>query len=314
MGKGADKQVVQQFGIYQDKALQLYVNSVGQKLVSNLSDKIFRHYFFKLVDSSDINAFALPGGYVYVTRGLMAMLNSEAELAGVLGHEIAHITLHHGAKLMVRSIGAQILSIGAAVADPSNAGQWLLVSGALFKQINLGYGRDAELESDGQGMLTATESGYHPVGIVNFLKNLRRQEVMTGQSYHSFQATHPDTKDRVIKAGLMASSVERKKSNLVLNREVYLSKIKGVVYGGKLRGRTKKNYTPQYIDIYKVKAGDTFQSIAEKELGDRKLDLDISVLNGRKESSQPIPGESIKLIRDGTYRGEKILKLQIKNR
>ena len=314
MGKGADKQVVQQFGIYQDKPLQLYVNSVGQKLVSNLSDKIFRHYFFKLVDSSDINAFALPGGYVYVTRGLMAMLNSEAELAGVLGHEIAHITLHHGAKLMVRSIGAQILSVGAAVANPKNAGQWLLVSGALFKQINLGYGRDAELESDGQGMLTATESGYHPVGIVNFLKNLRRQEVMTGQSYHSFQATHPDTKDRVIKAGLMASSVERKKSNLVLNREVYLSKIKGVVYGGKLRGRTKKNYTPQYIDIYKVKPGDTFQSIAEKELGDRKLDLDISVLNGRKESSQPIPGESIKLIRDGTYRGEKILKLQIKNR
>jgi predicted Zn-dependent protease len=314
LGKGADKQVVQQFGIYQDKPLQLYVNSVGQKLVSNLSDKIFRHYFFKLVDSSDINAFALPGGYVYVTRGLLAMLNSEAELAGVLGHEIAHITLHHGAKLMVRSIGAQILSVGAAVANPKNAGQWLVVSGAMFNQINLGYGREAELQSDGQGMLTATESGYHPVGIVKFLKNLRRQEVMTGQSYHSFQATHPDTKDRVIKAGLMASSVGRKKRNLVLNREAYLSKIKGMVYGGKLRGKTKRNYTPQYIDVYKVKKGDTFQSIAEKELGDRKLDLDISVLNGRKESSQPIPGESIKLIRDGIFQGEKSLKLKIKNR
>lgn len=314
MGKGADKQVVQQYGIYQDKPLQLYVNSVGQKLVSNLSDKIFRHYFFKLVDSSDINAFALPGGYVYVTRGLMAMLNSEAELAGVLGHEIAHITLHHGAKLMVRSIGAQILSIGAAVANPENAGQWLLVSGAMFQQINLGYGREAELESDAQGMLTSTESGYHPVGIVKFLKNLRRQEIMTGQAYHSFQATHPDTKDRVIKAGLMADSVERKNSGLIFKRGEFLSKIKGMVYGGKLRGKTKKNYTPQYIDVYEVQAGDTFQSIAEKELGDRKLDLDISVLNGRRESSQPIPGESIKLIRDGIYQGEKSLKLQIQNR
>lgn len=313
LGKGADKQIVLQYGIYQDKALQLYVNSVGQKLVSNLSDKIFRHYFFKLVDSSEINAFALPGGYVYVTRGLMAMLNSEAELAGVLGHEIAHVTLHHGAKLMVRSIGAQILSIGAAVANPKNAGQWLLVSGAMFQQINLGYGREAELESDAQGMLTSTESGYHPVGIVNFLKNLRRQEVMTGQSYHSFQASHPDTKDRVIKASLMAASVERKKSNLKIKRAIYISKIKGIVYGGKLRGKTKKNYKPQYIDVYKVKLGDTFQSIAEKELGDSKLDLDISVLNGRRESSQPIPGELIKLIRDGTYRGDKSLKLQIKN-
>jgi len=313
LGKGADKQVVQQYGIYQDKPLQLYVNSVGQKLVSNLSDKIFRHYFFKLVDSSDINAFALPGGYVYVTRGLLAMLNSEAELAGVLGHEIAHVTLHHGAKLMVRSIGAQILSVGAAIANPKNAGQWLLVSGAMFQQINLGYGREAELESDAQGMLTSTESGYHPVGIVKFLKNLRRQEIMTGQAYHSFQATHPDTKDRVIKAGLMADSVERKNSGLVFKSKEYLSKIKGMVYGGKLRGKTKKNYTPQYIDVYEVQAGDTFQSIAEKELGDRKLDLDISVLNGRRESSQPIPGESIKLIRDGVYQGEKTLKLQIKN-
>jgi predicted Zn-dependent protease len=317
LGKGADKQIVKQYGIYQDKPLQLYVNQVGQKLVSNLSDKIFRRYFFKLVDSSEINAFALPGGYVYVTRGLLAMLNSEAELAGVMGHEIAHVTLHHGAKLMVRSIGAQILSIGAAVANPQNAGQWLLVSSAMFQQINLGYGRKAELESDAQGMLTSTESGYHPVGIVNFLKNLRRQEVMTGQSYHSFQASHPDTKDRVIKAGLMASSVERKKqrekSDLVIKREVYLSKIRGMVYGGKLRGKIKKNYTPQYIDVYRVQKGDTYKSIAEKELGDAKLDLDISVLNGRKESSQPIPGELIKMIRDGTYQGEKSIKLQFKN-
>lgn len=310
MGKGADKQIVQQYGIYQDKQLQLYVNKVGQKLVSNLSDKVFRRYFFKLVDSSEINAFALPGGYVYVTRGLLAMLNSEAELAGVLGHEIAHVTLHHGAKMMIRSIGAQILSIGGAIASPKNAGQWLAVSTAMFQQINLGYGRDAELESDAQGMLTATDSGYKPVGIVKFLKNLRRQEIMTGQSYHSFQASHPDTKDRVIKADLMASSVERNKKGLKLNREVYLSKIKGLTYGGKAGGRKARNYKPQYIDIYKVKPGDTFQSIAEKELGDNKLDLDISVLNGRKESSQPVAGELIKLIRDGTYLGNKFLKLQ----
>ena len=312
MGKGADKQIVQQMGIYQDKPLQLYVNRVGQKLVSNLSDKVFRRYFFKLVDSSDINAFALPGGYVYVTRGLLAMLNSEAELAGVLGHEIAHVTLHHGAKMMVRSIGAQILSIGAAVANPQNAGQWLLVSSAMFQQINLGYGREAELESDAQGILTVTESGYHPIGIVNFLKNLRKQEIMTGQSYHSFQATHPDTKDRIIKADLMASSVKRRKKNLILSREVYLSKIKGLEYGGKIRGKRERNYKPQYIDIYEVQPGDTFQSIADKELEDKKLDLDISVLNGRKESSQPVPGELIKLIRDGTYPGNKSLKLQSK--
>ena len=309
LGKGADKQVLQQYGIYQDKSLQLYVNRIGQKLVSELVDREFRRFFFKLVDSSEINAFALPGGYIYVTRGLLAALNSEAELAGVLGHEIAHVTLHHGAKMLVRSIGAQILSIGGAIASPKNAGKWIVVSSAMFQQINLGYGRDAEIESDGQGMLNATETGYDPQGMVHFLRNLRRQEIMTGQAYHSFQATHPDTKDRVIKAGVMAESLRRKNKNLVLNNEVYLTQLKGLTYGGKRHTKDDRRYEDQYIDIYEVQPGDTFQSIAAKELNDKRKDLDISVLNGRKENSQPTPGELIKLVKTGTYKKNRTLNL-----
>ncbi|MEE8259516.1 MAG: M48 family metalloprotease, partial [Nitrospinaceae bacterium] len=136
MGQEADKQVIGQFGLYDDKSLQLYVNDIGQKLVSTLSDKEFNKYFFKVVDSSDINAFALPGGYIYVTRGILATINSEAELAGILGHEIGHVTQHHGAKQIVRTIGAQILAIGAAVANPKNAGEWLILSSQMFNQIN----------------------------------------------------------------------------------------------------------------------------------------------------------------------------------
>ncbi|SVB90538.1 uncharacterized protein METZ01_LOCUS243392, partial [marine metagenome] len=168
MGRSADKEVTTHFGIYQNKALQLYVNEIGQKLVSGLTNKEFNRYYFKLVDSSEINAFALPGGYIYVTIGLLAVLNDESELASVLGHEIAHVTLHHGAKLMVRSIGAQILSIGGAIANPKNADKWLAISSALFQQINLGYGRNAELESDSQGMLNSVEVGYHPFSMINF--------------------------------------------------------------------------------------------------------------------------------------------------
>ena len=132
MGKGADAQISKQYGIYQDKELQIYVNRIGQNLVSQLSDKVFPRYYFRVVDSSDINAFALPGGYVYVTVGLLALVNSEAELAGVLGHEIGHIIFHHGAKQMVRSIGSTILALGGAIASPKNAGQWLKVSTAMF--------------------------------------------------------------------------------------------------------------------------------------------------------------------------------------
>ena len=309
MGRGADKEVVQQYGIYQDKALQLYINEIGQDLISRLVDKEFSRFYFRLVDSSDINAFALPGGYVYVTRGLLAALNSEAELASVIGHEIAHVTLHHGAKMMIRSIGAQILSIGGAIASPKNAGQWMAVSSAMFQQINLGYGREAELESDLQGMMNAADAGYKPVGMVNFLRHLRRQDLMTGQAYHSFQASHPETKERIIKAGLMASSLARRYSGLQLKQDNFLSRLQGLDYGGKKHSKDRRKYKAQHLEIYTVQEGDTLESIAVKELGDKRDALEIAVLNGRRESTPLKPGELLKLIKDGTYQSNQTLQL-----
>ncbi len=310
MGKEADASIIKQFGLYQDKALQLYVNDIGQKLISQLSDKVFPKYYFRVMDTPEINAFALPGGYVYVTRGLLALVNSEAELAGVIGHEIGHIIFHHGAKQMVRSIGAQIFALGGAIASPENAGGWLTVSTALFQQINLGYGREAEIESDEHGILTGSEAGYNAYGMAHFLQSLRRKEIMSGQSYHAFQASHPETKDRIIKAGLLAGRMKGNSTEENLFRNRYLNQIRGLVYEGKKHLGDTKRYDPQYIDIYEVKKGDTFQSIAEKELGDKRKDLGLTVLNGRKESSQPSPGEFIKIIRPGELKKNKTLKLE----
>ncbi len=310
MGKGADEQISRQYGIYQNKELQLYVNKIGQNLVSKLSDKVFPRYYFRIVDSSEINAFALPGGYVYVTLGLLAMVNSEAELAGVLGHEIGHIIFHHGAKQMVRSIGAQILAVGGAIASPENAGQWLTVSTAMFQQINMGYGREAEIESDEQGILNSKEAGYSPFGMSGFLKSLRRKEIMSGQSYHSFQASHPDTRDRIVKAGLLAGRMSDEAEGVNSYRDRYLNQIRGLKYEGQKHGGDNKRREPKYIDIYEVQKGDTFQSIATKEMGDRRKDLDISVMNGRKESSQPKPGELLKLVKKGKFKKNKSLHIK----
>jgi predicted Zn-dependent protease len=310
MGKEADISIIQQLGIYQDKSLQLYVNDIGQKLVSQLSDKVFPKFFFKVMDSPEINAFALPGGYVYVTRGLLALVNSEAELAGVMGHEIGHIIFHHGAKQMVRSIGAQIFALGGAIVSPENAGGWLTVSTALFQQINLGYGREAEIESDEHGILSGSEAGYNSHGMANFLKSLRLKEIMSGQSYHSFQASHPETKDRIVKAGLLAERMKTDSTEANFFKHRYLSRIRGLVYEGKKNPKDLKRYKPKYVDIYEVKKGDTFQSIAKKELGDKRLDLGLTVLNGRRESSQPKPGELIKIIRSGKFKKNKTLKLE----
>lgn len=310
MGQEADKQVIAQFGLYSDKNLQLYVNDIGQKLVSTLSDKEFNKYFFKVVDSSEINAFALPGGYIYVTRGILATINSEAELAGILGHEIGHVTQHHGAKQIVRAIGAQILSIGAAIANPKNAGEWLVVSGQMFNQINLGYGRDAELESDAHGLLSAHQAGYDPRSMVDFLKGLRHHEMMSGQAYHSFQATHPDTKERIIKTGSLSESIIiRERKSVTKNRKEYLNSIQGLSFGGKKHRRDRRNYKKKHIDIYEVRPGDTFKSIAIKELGDEREDMTIAIMNGQRLEDSLKPGQLLKLVRSGPYRKDTILKI-----
>ena len=311
MGQKADKEVIAQYGLYPDKSLQLYVNNIGQKLVLNLSDREFNKYFFKVVDSSEINAFALPGGYIYVTRGILAVINSEAELAGILGHEIGHVTQHHGAKQILRAIGSQILAIGGAIANPKNAGQWLMVSTQMFNQINLGYGRDAELESDAHGLLSAYEAGYDPRSMVDFLKNLRQHEMMTGQAYHSFQATHPETKERVIRTGTLSQTIVNRSSNQVATyRKNYLDHIRGLAFGGKSHNGDFKSYKEKHIDIYVVQPGDTFSSIALKELGDDKEDLTIAVLNGKRLKDPLQPGELLKIIRPGPFAKDKILQIQ----
>ncbi len=314
LGREADPQIIRQYGLYQDKRLQLYVNDVGQRLVSQLSDKVFHKYFFRVVNSSDINAFALPGGYIYITTGILASLNSEAELAGVLGHEIGHVIFHHGAKLMLRSIGAQILSLGGAIASPKNAGKWLMVSTAMFSQINLGYGREAELESDQHGMFNAMEAGYDPKRMVHFLKNLRQNEIMTGQSYHGFQATHPDTKDRIIQADQFSNSVARRGSNLQDYRDRYLKIIKGMPYNGKRHANDQRYFDEKHIDIYEVQKGDTFTKIAERELKDPQMDLEIAVLNGMKMDDPLQPGELIKVIKKGIYPGLQIVGMKEENK
>jgi len=307
IGRTADKQIILQYGIYQNKILQLYINKIGQKLVSKLTNTEFKNYHFKLVDSSEINAFALPGGYIYVTRGLLAALNNESELAAVIGHEIAHVLFHHGAKNMIRSIGAQIFAIGGAIASPKNAGTWLAISTAMFQQINMGYGREAELESDSQGMMNSVEAGYRPFAMVKFLKNLRSQEIMSGQAYHGFQSTHPDTKQRIIKAGSFATSLSKKHTNLIDNQKTYLQSLQGLVYGGKTHVKDRRYYKPKYLDIYKVRTGDSLKTISNNFYNDSRRAYEIAVINGIKENAKLENGSLLKIIRDGVYIDKKAI-------
>ena len=130
---------------------------------------------------------------------------------------------------------------------------------------------------------------------------------MSGQSYHASQASHPETRERIVKAHLMAGRMTREAESVNSYRDRYLNMIRGLKFEGQKNAGDKKRYKPKYIDYYEVQKGDTFQSIAAKELGDKRKDLGISVLNGRREASQPQPGELLKIVRNGKFKKDKHL-------
>ncbi len=302
IGKRVDKEILDMYGYYNNPELQTYVNEVGQRLVKSLPDKTFSRYYFKIVDSSIINAFALPGGYVYITRGMLAMLNSEAELAGILGHEIGHITSHHAAKQLSRSLGSLLLALGGIAASQDireRASEWILLSSAIFNNILLGYGRKAEMQADALGFVNAYNTGYDPRSMVKFLLNLKFKERMEGVGYHGFQATHPETKERIIKAEDIAHSLVNRGGKLEVAADRFKLHLDGLLYGGKKDKKDKEGERAKkrYIRIYTIKKGDTLKSIAEKELGDVTKVLELAMLNGIRENTPLKEGEKLKLIK-----------------
>ncbi|MDG2060382.1 MAG: M48 family metalloprotease [SAR86 cluster bacterium] len=234
MGQNYSVQVLQQVPAYKDKDLQAYVQMIGESLAkkSHRSNLIYR---FTVLDSPDINAFALPGGYIFINRGLMAYLSSEEELAAVLGHELGHVTARHSVRQMSQAqlIGFMSMIVGSqagrTAADITN-----MAGGAFLA----GYGREMELEADKIGAEYMALDGYSPQGMMETLTVLKEQEIysknlseLRGQepkTYHGLFSSHPSN-DKRLQAVLISSQnlpiVSKKiKSN-------YLESIDGLVYG-----------------------------------------------------------------------------------
>lgn len=291
IGKKADQEILEHFGRYRDQQLQAYVESVGQRLLDGIGPTSF-HYSFKIIDTAEVNAMALPGGYIYITRGMLAMLNNEAQLAGVLGHEIGHATSRHAAKQLTKALGAQILSLGLMAVSPGgrqNTGEWARVSAAVFEHALMGYGREAELEADELGLRTAHRAGYDPGEMVTFLKAMKMKERLEALGYHGFQGTHPETIDRVVKAETMASIlIGQGSGSLEVKANEYKAHLDGLVYGAKRDNRRLK--------IYVAKDGDTPATVARNVLGDQQLAWEVANLNGIKEASTFRKGDQVKLL------------------
>lgn len=197
-GQQADAEVRREMGVYDDPQLQRYVTDIGDRL-AKLSHRPHLPWTFTVVDHQAVNAFALPGGYIYITRGILPYLDDEAELAGVLGHEIAHVTARHAAQQSTRAglggIGLAVLGIFVPATQPFGD----LTSAALGVAF-LKYGRDDERESDRLGMEYAARGGWDPAGVPQFLSTLARIDELSERGVPNWLSTHPEPAARVVEA------------------------------------------------------------------------------------------------------------------
>lgn len=227
IGQRGDAEIRREMGVYRDDELQRYVSGVGERLAA-VSHRPSLPWTFTVLDSPAVNAFALPGGYVYVTRGLLSHLGDESELAGVLGHEVGHVTARHASQQYTRSAGGSIGVMLASIFIPGVAPFSDLASaglGTLF----LKYGRDDELESDRLGVEYASKAGWDPESVPRFLTTLSRLDALSERGIPNWLSTHPDPGSRVVKAAPVAATFADGARER--NRDDFLRRIDGMAFG-----------------------------------------------------------------------------------
>lgn len=232
MGKEADPQIIASFGLYEDSSLQRFIREKGNQMAA-ISHRPNIEYNFRIVDSEILNAFAVPGGYVYFTRGIMAHFNDEAQFAGVLGHEIGHITARHSVAQQRNEMLGQIGIIATTIINPE-LGRFAETASQGLGLLFLKFGRDAERESDRLGVEYSTKIGYDAHQMAGFFTTLERQGATSDAGeIPEFLSTHPNPGDRNITVDKLATEWKQKLNltNAQINRNSYLKRIDGIIYG-----------------------------------------------------------------------------------
>ncbi len=239
MGRRGAAEVESEMGLVDDPQLASYVSALGERL-ARYSPRSEVGYRFAVVDMAEPNAFALPGGWIYVSRGLLAITNDEAELAGVLGHEIGHVAARHAAQRHARQAGATggaLLS--AALGGLLGGAQGAAAGASLAQAAGAGwiasYGRDQERQADDVGQALSARAGYDPAGISEFLATLERESQLRSEGaprQPSFLDSHPLTAERVANTRARAAQTPFEPAvPLALRREDFLALLEGLVVG-----------------------------------------------------------------------------------
>jgi predicted Zn-dependent protease len=249
IGQQSDPQIVASYGLYENEELKEIVDSIGNEIVK-ICHRPNLGYTFRMLNSPVVNAFAVPGGYVYLTRGILAHFNSEAELAGVFGHEIGHITAKHSARQQTTQLLTQVgLVTGsilseevASIADVLSQGAGLLM---------LSYSRAHESESDELGVLYSMRVGYDAHQMADFFLTLKKLSTPAeGEPLPEFYSTHPDPGNRHERVHQLADEYARgyPGKTFKIKRNQYLRRINGIIYGPDPRDgfvRDNKFYVPK---------------------------------------------------------------------
>jgi predicted Zn-dependent protease len=236
IGKQEADRVAAEIGLVEDPELLQLVDAVGRR-VARQSPRLAVDYRFQVVDMAEPNAFALPGGYVYVSRGLLAISNSEEELANVIGHEIAHVAARHSAQRQTAATGVGLLTVlGGIVGSVLGAPGANLATpmGMAGQAIIAGYSREQEREADEVGQEMAARAGVDPHGMPAFLRTLENTERLRhGASRRpSFADTHPATPERVARTTARAESLRwTRQAGVTENRRAYLLRLDGLLLG-----------------------------------------------------------------------------------
>jgi predicted Zn-dependent protease len=230
MGQQASKEVAQSIGLYDDAKVQSYVADIGKRMAAE-SERPHLPWEFHVVDDASVNAFAIPGGFIYVTRGLMSAINTEAELASVIGHEIGHVTHRHSVQQISKAQLAQLgLGIGSILSsDIARFGQ---LASAGLSILFLKYGRDAEHQADQAGFRYALNENYDVREAPKVFQTLSRiSEAGNGGKLPEWLSTHPNPENRIERLEGMLDTVKVDLSRAIVDREGYLRHVQGMTFG-----------------------------------------------------------------------------------
>jgi len=230
MGKQAHPEVLAAYGAYDEPGLQRYVQEVGAKLAAG-SERPQLDWTFTVLDDPVVNAMALPGGYIYVNRGILAHFNSEAELASVLGHEIGHVTARHSVEQISRSQLAQ-LGLGVAAIASEGFRPYAGLAGQGVGLLFLKFGRDDERQSDQLGLRYMTRGGYDPAQMPKVFGTLDRlSQTQGGGGTPQWLSTHPDPGNRVADMTALIAELPPEQRQGTVGRDPYLRRIENLVFG-----------------------------------------------------------------------------------